>query len=87
VHRTGAQLALHPPAGGQLHAGVDGHREPRLVDKQAVEAQALSEIGAHEVNVTRGVHPCPFSPKSHDPREPQPWIYARSDSADEYRPK
>jgi hypothetical protein len=45
---------------------------------------ALSELGADEVNVMRGVHPCPFCPQSHAPREPRPWIYARSDSAGEY---
>ena len=45
---------------------------------------ALRDLGAQEVNVMRGVHPCVFCPKPHDQREPRPWIYARSDSAGEY---
>jgi hypothetical protein len=49
VHGTGAQLALHPPAGGQLDAGFDGRREPRLVDEHAVEAQHVRDqvVGEH----------------------------------------
>ncbi|MBE2321307.1 hypothetical protein DVA67_035655 [Solirubrobacter sp. CPCC 204708] len=45
---------------------------------------ALTELGIHEVNVTRGVHACAFCPKPTQPRERPSWIYARSKSVGDY---